>query len=127
MVTTEIKNKIVAAITANRANYPSDAKHAASLGITAAVYSGVKNGQTERMLSDANWISIARKLGVSLRGEIKKGRQYLVIVVAEFQGELCGAFLQRIAAHTHRGIARIGGLRGGKTAREQDENGEHNE
>lgn len=71
MVTTEIKNKIVAAITANRANYPSDAKHAASLGITAAVYSGVKNGQTERMLSDANWISIARKLGVSLRGEIE--------------------------------------------------------
>lgn len=71
MITTDIKNKILAAIKANRANYPSDAKHAASLGITTSVYSAVKNGQTERVLSDANWISIARKLGVSLRGEIE--------------------------------------------------------
>ncbi len=71
MITTEIKNKILAAIRANRANYPSDAKHAASLGVTTSVYSAVKNGQTDRVLSDANWISIARKLGVSLRGEIE--------------------------------------------------------
>lgn len=71
MITTEIKNKILAAIKANRANYPSDAKHAAFLGITASVYSAVKNGQTDRVLSDANWISIARKLGVTLRNEIE--------------------------------------------------------
>ena len=71
MITTEIKNKIMAAIIAARRNYPSDAKHAASLGITTSVYSAVKNGQTDRVLSDSNWISIARKLGVSLRGEIE--------------------------------------------------------
>ena len=71
MITTEIKNKILSAINQNRVNYPSDAKHAASLGITTSVYSAIKNGQTERMLSDANWVSIARKLGVSLRGEIE--------------------------------------------------------
>lgn len=71
MVTTEIKNKIVAAIAAARENYPSDAKHAASLGINAGVYSAIRNGQTDRVLSDANWITIARKLGVSLRGEIE--------------------------------------------------------
>lgn len=71
MITTEVKNKILAAIKANRANYPSDAKHAASLGITTSVYSAVKNGQTDRVLSNANWISIARRLGVSLRGEIE--------------------------------------------------------
>ena len=71
MITTENKKKILAAITANRVNYPSDAKHAASLGITTSVYSAVKNGQTERVLSDANWISIARRLNVSLRGEIE--------------------------------------------------------
>lgn len=71
MVTTEIKNKIVAAIAQARENYPSDAKHAASLGINAGVYSAIRNGQTERVLSDANWITIARKLGVSLRGEIE--------------------------------------------------------
>ena len=71
MITNDNKQKILAAITANRANYPSDAKHAASLGITTSVYSAVKNGNTDRVLSDANWISIARRLGVSLRGEIE--------------------------------------------------------
>ena len=54
MITTEIKQKITAAITSARKNYPSDAKHAASLGITTSVYSAVKNGQTDRVLSDAN-------------------------------------------------------------------------
>ena len=71
MITTEVKKRILEAISYNRANYPSDAKHAASLGITTSVYSAVKNGQTDKVLSDANWISIARKLGVSLRGEIE--------------------------------------------------------
>ena len=68
MITEAQKKKITEAIAANRANYPSDAKHAASLGITTSVYSAVKNGQTDRVLSDANWIGIARRLGVNLRG-----------------------------------------------------------
>lgn len=46
----------------------SDAKHAASLGISTSVYSAIKNGQTDKALSDANWITIARRLGVNLRG-----------------------------------------------------------
>lgn len=71
MITTEIKKRIVEAISQNRPNYPSDAKHAASLGITTSVYSVLKGGQTDKVLSDANWISIARKLGVNLRGEIE--------------------------------------------------------
>ena len=68
MITEVQKQTILEAIAANRANYPSDAKHAASLGITTSVYSAIKNGQTERVLSDANWIGIARRLGVNLRG-----------------------------------------------------------
>lgn len=71
MVTTEIKLKIINAMVSARANYPSDAKHAASLGINAGVYSALRKGQTDRVLSDANWITVARKLGVSLRGEIE--------------------------------------------------------
>ncbi len=71
MITTETKKRILDAIVSNRTNYPSDAKHAASLGITTSVYSAVKNGQTEKVLSDANWVTIARRLGVSLRGEME--------------------------------------------------------
>ena len=71
MITEAQKQKILAAIAANRANYPSDAKHAASLAISTSVYSTIKNGQTDKALSDANWISIARKLGVNFRGEME--------------------------------------------------------
>ena len=70
-MTTEIKQRILAAVAANRSNYPSDAKHAASLGLTASVYSALKNGQTDRQLSDANWASIARRLGVELHATIE--------------------------------------------------------
>jgi len=71
MINSEIKKQILEAITANRVNYPSDAKHAASLGIATSVYSSIKNGQTDRALSEANWITIARRLGVNLRGGIE--------------------------------------------------------
>ena len=53
MITEAQKQKILAAIAANRANYPSDAKHAASLAISTSVYSAIKNGQTDKALSDA--------------------------------------------------------------------------
>ena len=66
-ITKDIKKRILAAMKANRANYPSDSKHASSLGISSAVYSQLNQGQTERVLSEANWISMARRLGVELR------------------------------------------------------------
>ncbi len=71
MITKEIKQRILAAVAANRVNYPSDAKHAAALGLNTSVYSGLKNGQTEKMLSDANWISIARRLEVDIHNSIE--------------------------------------------------------
>jgi hypothetical protein len=92
MITTEIKNKILAAIKTNRANYPSDAKHAASLGISTSVYSALRNGNTERQMSDAAWISVARKLGVSLRGEIEwKAARTATFQFITAQLELCQA------------------------------------
>lgn len=71
MITTEQKKKILAAIAQNRANYPSDAKHATSLGISTSVYSMVKQGAFDKALSGANWVRIARRLGVNLRHEIE--------------------------------------------------------
>lgn len=35
------------------------------------MYSALKNGQTERTLSDVGWMGIARRLGVSLRREME--------------------------------------------------------
>lgn len=70
MITSENKKAILDAISKARVNYPSDAKHAASLGLTTSVYSSLKNGSTDKQLSEANWISVARKLDVNLRGEM---------------------------------------------------------
>lgn len=44
----------------------SDAKFAKWLGISGSQYSRVKNGELEQVLSDTNWIAIARQLEVSL-------------------------------------------------------------
>lgn len=70
MITTDNKERILAAVKADRERYPSDAKHAAALGISASVYNMLKKGQMEKALSEANWIGIARRLNVSLRDEI---------------------------------------------------------
>lgn len=67
----EIKNRILEAIKADRVNYPSDNKHAVTLGISASVYNNLKKGLTEKQVSDANWICLARRLGVQLKDEMK--------------------------------------------------------
>lgn len=69
-ITREIKNRIVSAIAADRENYPSDAKHAVALGIAPSVYNAIKKGNYEKQVSDANWVGIARRLGVVLRQEM---------------------------------------------------------
>lgn len=61
-VTKEIKDRILAAIRANRENYPSDNKHAAALGISASVYNSLKKGITDKQVSDTNWICLARRV-----------------------------------------------------------------
>jgi transcriptional regulator with XRE-family HTH domain len=63
----ELKEKIVNAMIERRQNFDgSDAKFATTLEISSSQYSRVMNGETEKVLSDANWISIARKLDVTL-------------------------------------------------------------
>lgn len=68
MITADLKNKILAAMQARRANFTgSDTKFAVSIGINNAQYSRIKNGETERVISDAVWISLARRFDVSLK------------------------------------------------------------
>lgn len=66
-ITNEIKKRISGAIAADRENYPSDNRHATALGIAPSVYNAIKKGNYDRQVSDANWIGIARRLGVQLR------------------------------------------------------------
>lgn len=68
-LTSDIKARILEGIKADRANYPSQSKHAVALGISPSVYTALVQGKTERQLSEASWLSIARRLGISLRPE----------------------------------------------------------
>lgn len=70
-ITNEIKKRIAGAIGADRENYPSDNRHATALGIAPSVYNAIKKGNYDRQVSEANWIGIARRLGVQLRAEME--------------------------------------------------------
>lgn len=67
MITQETKQRILTALQISRKNFHgSDAKFAVSLGINSAQYSRIKRGDTDQVLSDSNWISLARRLNVNL-------------------------------------------------------------
>lgn len=66
MNTIEIKEKVIEGIKIARKRYPSDAKLAVFLGINGAQLSRIMRGDTTSVLSDAKWISIARKLAVNI-------------------------------------------------------------
>jgi DNA transposition AAA+ family ATPase len=66
MITKELQQRILEALKQSRENFTgSDGKFSVSIGINAAQYSRIKNGDTEKVLSEAQWISLARRLGVS--------------------------------------------------------------
>ena len=79
-ITKELKLCILEAIKADRENYSSDNKHAVSLGINNSVYNVLKKGIIDRVVSDANWVGIARRLNVSL----KKDASWVPAVTATF-------------------------------------------
>lgn len=66
MITKEQKNKIIEALKANEGKYPSANKYAVMLGINPAQLSRIKKGETENVLADSKWITLARKLNVEL-------------------------------------------------------------
>ena len=65
MVRKELQQRVLAAMATARENFAgSDQKFATSLGINSSQYSRVKRGETDKVVSDQNWVSIARRLGV---------------------------------------------------------------
>jgi len=67
MITLEFKKRILEALKERRTAFGgSDTRLATSLGISAAQFSRIMKGETEKVLSDANWVTIARKLDVNL-------------------------------------------------------------
>lgn len=67
MVTVEIKQKVIENLKLKRQNFGgSDARFATSIGINAAQLSRILNDDIEKVLSEANWISLARLMQMNL-------------------------------------------------------------
>lgn len=61
MITTAFKQQVIQALEERRSLFAgTDAKFAVSIGINNAAYSRIKRGETDRVLSDANWITLSR-------------------------------------------------------------------
>lgn len=80
-LTQDIKSRILEGIKSDRNNYENDSRHAKVLGISPSVYTNLKQGKTDKQLSDANWVGIARRLGINLRPE----REWKTVVTATYE------------------------------------------
>jgi DNA transposition AAA+ family ATPase len=65
-ITNEFKKQVVQALLEQRGRFDgSDAAFAKQWSINNSVYSRIKNGETEGLLKDTQWLSLGRELGVS--------------------------------------------------------------
>ncbi|GIJ93396.1 hypothetical protein CAPN002_06140 [Capnocytophaga stomatis] len=64
----EFKQRIREAVLADRENYGgSDADYAKRLNLKSAIFSRLKKGEVEKIISDTQWLVIAHQLGVQVR------------------------------------------------------------
>lgn len=67
-LTTDFREKVRVAMLDARGNFDgSDAMFAKQHGINGSVFSRLKSGDTDRLLSDAQWLNIGRRLGVTMQ------------------------------------------------------------
>lgn len=89
MISNDIKTRIVLAISGNRQNYATDANTPSPWAFR-PLTARSRKATPNRNLSDAKWMSIARRLGVSLRR--RRGvedRQDADFRIPHFATELC--------------------------------------
>lgn len=89
----EFKEKVRKAIFEARNNYGgSDTDYAKSLGINSSVYSRLKGGTIEKMLSETQWITVGRLLNISLREDTWKVAKTKVYAQIEDNLTFCKTF-----------------------------------
>ncbi len=65
-LTTEFKNKVIQSLKDARNNYGgSDAAFAKKYGMNSSVWSRLKNGELEKLLSETHWLTLGREMGVT--------------------------------------------------------------
>lgn len=66
-ITKEFQQQVLKELAAQRENWTgTDGQYAAQLGLSPAVFSRMKKGDIDKILSPTQWISLGRQLGVSI-------------------------------------------------------------
>lgn len=67
-ITNQYKKEVRAALIERRNNFGgTDAQFAKIYGLSGAIYSRLKTGEIERIISDSQWLNIGRELDINLR------------------------------------------------------------
>ncbi len=72
MINQDLKQRVILGIKAEQTTFSGSAsKHAVRLGINPAVYSRLMAGDTDKVLGNDVWISLARQLGINPRNQVE--------------------------------------------------------
>jgi hypothetical protein len=106
-LTNEFKAKVRVAILEKRENYGgSDADFSKSLGINNAVFSRLKSGEIEKILSDTTWITLGRELQVKVFEDNWKVARTLVYTEIESNLNFCKEFSRSMTLVDDCGIGK---------------------
>lgn len=106
-LSTEFKNKVREAMLANRDNYGgSDSDYSKTMGIKPAIYSRIKKGEIEKVLSDTVWINIGRELDVQLHHNNWKVARTSVYTQIENSLNFCKEYSQSMILADDCGIGK---------------------
>jgi hypothetical protein len=106
-LSSEFKTKVIEAIAERRQNYGgSDADFSKSLGINNAIYSRIKKGEIERLLSDTAWITVGRLLQVKVQEDNWKVARTAVYAEIEDNLNFCKEFSRSMVLVDDCGIGK---------------------
>lgn len=89
-ITIEFKQKVVAALKDVRSRYGgSDEDFARQYGINKSVWNRLKNGETEKLIKDTQWLTIGRHLNVTLNERVWNLARTEVFTAIENDVEFC--------------------------------------
>lgn len=106
-LTAEFKPKVIAAMAEARKRYGgSDAAFAKSLDLNSTSYNRLKNGQTEKLLSDSAWLMLGRKLDVAVGNDNWRVARTPVYKEIEDNLKFCQAFSKSMVLIDDCGIGK---------------------
>jgi hypothetical protein len=107
MITIEFREKVREAVLQARENYGgSDSDYAKSLGISNSIYSRLKKGETERIISDSMWLTIGRELDVTMHKNSWKIARTTVYTEIEASLKFCQTYSKSMVLVDDCGIGK---------------------